>query len=66
MNTRQSVLRHENGLIAVDQGTFNRWIITYNPDDNRYYVHRPDENLTVEKTYKDLRNAKQFARAHSI
>jgi hypothetical protein len=54
--------RHPNGLIAVDQGQAHGFALSYNSDDKRFYVHELDENDTVLGTFKEFRNARQFAR----
>jgi hypothetical protein len=62
--------RHANGLIAVDQDGLNGWILTFNPDDDRLYIHAPDENLTVRTTYasdkRGLENARYWMRKHAV
>ena len=64
MNRRSCIRVHANGNIAVEQESVNGWDISYNPDDARFYVHRPDAEGTIEKTYNTLRNARQYARTH--
>jgi len=49
---------------AVDQGIFNGWQLSWNPDNGRYYVNHPD-GATIG-TWKDLRNARQYARTHDV
>ena len=35
--------RHDNGLIAVNQLPVNGWLISFNPDNDRFYIHRDTE-----------------------
>lgn len=58
--------RHPNGLIAVDQGQAHGFALSHNPDDGRFYVHELDENDTVLATFKEFRNARQFARTSRL
>lgn len=51
-----------DGSPAVDQGVCNGWPISYNPDDDRYYVHWPDEDQNTRARFKDFSNAVQFCR----
>lgn len=55
------IKRHENGLIAVDQGSVAGRQISFNPDDSMFYVHkhRSDEVLG---TFPRLAAAVRFAR----
>lgn len=46
---------------AIDQGVTNGYRITWNPDDGRFYVERDGVTVT---TYRDLRNARQYAKKH--
>lgn len=69
MRTGHILQTHENGLIAVEQLPCNGWVMTYNPDDGRFYVHAPDDNLTIMKTFggvKGLNNARHWAKTHNI
>lgn len=60
--------RLTNGWIDVDQEGLNGWVLTYNPDDDRLYIHAPDENMTVQTTYaaneRGLGNARYWMRKH--
>ena len=57
-----------DGRLAVMQPPVNGWDISYNPDDNRWYVARPHadypEELEFVPNYKARRNAIQFATRH--
>lgn len=51
----------------VEQGTVAGWLITYNPDDGRFYLHGTDEEKETgisERTYNRLDNAVYYARTH--
>lgn len=50
-----------NGEPAVDQGVLNGKILSWNPDDGRFYVNNGDEVLA---TFKDWRNAVYYAKKH--
>lgn len=55
----------EDGSIRVDQGVINGWYMSYNPDDNRFYVsEHPDS--TDAKVFRLWRNAMQYARKHTV
>ena len=68
MNIRYYRKRHANGLIAVDQGIVHNHPVSYNPDDGKFYIHEPGvtDGTGVLATFKDWRNAVQFARRRSI
>jgi hypothetical protein len=48
---------------AITQPPMNGWDISWNPDDNRWYVCGNDA-VTVA-TFKERRNAMQYARTHN-
>jgi hypothetical protein len=48
---------------AVRQPPLNGWDMSWNPDDGRWYVSEP-VNLITRATFRELRNAAQFARKH--
>jgi glutamate/tyrosine decarboxylase-like PLP-dependent enzyme len=58
------VLREPNGLVAVEQTPVNGWAISFNPDDDRFYVHNADGSTAA--TFTALRNARQYARGHTL
>ena len=60
--------RHPNGLICVNQGIVHGHPASYNPDDGKFYIHEPGstDGTGVLATFKDWRNAVQFARRRSI
>ncbi len=72
MVIRQAAIR--NRLIMagnepmIDQGIINGWNMSWNPDDNRYYVARivRGDELEFVANYNAWRNAVQYARTHSI
>ncbi len=49
---------------AINQPAVNGWAISWNPDDDRWYVERPDALGVAVATFKDRRNAIQYARTH--
>jgi hypothetical protein len=53
-----------DGRIAVTQRSYAGWEISWNPDDKMFYVHEPNENLTVRSIVRELRNARQYAATH--
>jgi hypothetical protein len=55
---------HENGLLAVDQGEIHGWPVSFNPDDDRFYVHEKNQDADTRATFKDYRNAVQYCRTH--
>ena len=46
----------------VDQGIVHGWQVSWNPDDDRFYVERADG--TAAATFKAFRNAVQYCRTH--
>jgi len=60
MRSTPKTLNMNNDEPCVDQGTLNGWHMSWNPDDGRYYV----EDATGARTFKDWRNAIQYARKH--
>ena len=63
--------RHRNywrnprtGEPYVQQPDENGWGISWNPDDGRWYVHRPDGDVVA--TFAERRNAVQYARSHTV
>jgi hypothetical protein len=48
---------------AVIQPSINGWTISWNPDDNRWYVQSGDD---VRATFRERRNAVQYARTHKV
>ncbi len=58
------ICRDGHKLLTVDQGITNGWAISFNPDDDMFYVHAPDENQTTVRVYNMLRNARQWAKHH--
>lgn len=47
---------------CIDQGIIGRWILTWNPDDKRFYVQHGEEKA---RTFKKWTNATYYARTHS-
>ena len=50
---------------AVLQPSANGWQISWNPDDGRWYVEHPNERGVAVATFKDRRNAIQYAKTNS-
>lgn len=48
----------------VRQNPLNGWLLSWNPDDNRYYVTHPETDDTVA-TFKDWDNTVYYARRHN-
>jgi hypothetical protein len=49
----------------VDQGYVNGWFMSYNPDDNRFYVSQ-HPNSDHARTFREWRNAVRYARTHTV
>ena len=49
---------------AVIQPSVNGWQMSWNPDDGRWYVE--DRNDVAVATFKDRRNAIQYAKKHKL
>lgn len=71
-NKHDLIQRTARGNIAVFQLPCNGWEISYNPDDDRWYVEyrtKPHNDLMVAATYagdrKGFHNARQYARTHT-
>ena len=56
------LMREVNGQPAIDQHIVNSWPITWNPDDEKFHVARKDG--TSVAVFKELRNARQYAKGH--
>ncbi len=57
--------RHANGLTAIYQLPIGDYDISYNPDDDRFYVTRRDDETTMGTFMANdhgLDNARQLAR----
>lgn len=63
MSQGHKVKRLPSGDVAVEQCRVNGLDITENPDDGRFYVCKPGEAVPLA-TFKDLRNAVQYAKKH--
>lgn len=50
---------------AVIQPPVNDWNISWNPDDDRWYVEHPITGESVSN-FKDRRNVMQYARNHDV
>lgn len=53
----------EDGSPLVDQHVINGWVVTWNPDDGRYYVDRRGE-AGDSRVFKEFRNAVYYAKTH--
>lgn len=60
------MIRMDGATPAIYQGKINGWMITWNPDDNRFYVERADHTpgATYAGNERGLQNARQFAKNH--
>jgi len=47
--------KHENGLIAVEQFAYKGLVLSFNPDDEKFYI-TTEANETLGK-FKEFRNA---------
>jgi hypothetical protein len=69
MLPRHPLLRHPNGRIQVDQGREGSLFLSFNPDDERFYVSRDESTAETIATFagnpKGWANAIQFARRKS-
>ena len=54
-----------DGDIAVDQDRINGWFMTFNPDDDRFYVSANDDGIATA-TFRHWRNATNYARTHKV
>jgi hypothetical protein len=55
--------REPNGEPKIDQGQLNGWFLTWNPDDDRFYVSPEDDGVAVA-TFARFTNATRYARTH--
>ena len=64
MTTAVKLKRHDNGLIAVDQHEFGFINVSYNPDDDRFYVStfEHDTLATFANNARGFANAVYYAR----
>ena len=55
------IRKNERGDITVDQHIIGKYIVTYNPDDERFYVNKLNDDGSIDwncvKTFKRYRNA---------
>lgn len=49
---------------AVSQPRVNGWNISWNPDDQRWYVCAADDGIAAA-TFRERRNAIQYAKKHT-
>ena len=61
-NPSHKLQRISNGEPDVDQGCINGYELSFNPDDNRFYVTDSDGGTVA--TFKEFRNAVQWSRNH--
>lgn len=57
---RHRLRRTPSGLIAVDQAQIGKYNVSFNPDDDRYYI--TDDKNETRGHYKHIRNALSLAR----
>jgi hypothetical protein len=61
---RYSIQREPDGSIAVHQGLVHGWEVSFNPDDDKFYIHSPlPDNPTVAKR-KDWDNVVLWCKDH--
>ena len=66
------VRKTANGEYAVDQGDMYGFSVSYNPDDDRFYLHGPDGQdgshviARYESKSRGWANLLQFARRKSM
>ena len=62
--TRYSVKRMPCGEPDIDQGLVHGFPVTFNPDDQRFYLHAPGttDGTNVLSTKREFRNIVQEAR----
>ena len=48
------------GEPLVDQGKINDWLVSWNPDDGRFYVEKDSK----VRTFKEWRNAVYYCKTH--
>lgn len=56
--------KNTHGEPLVDQGTEGRFYLSFNPDDERFYVCVNDDGTGTRATFKRFDNAVQWARRH--
>ena len=63
-NRWHRVRKDANGVPCVDQGEIHGFPVTYNPDDDRFYIHEPGttDGTNVIVARQDWRNIVQCAR----
>jgi len=50
------------GEIEIDQGRIYNWPVSWNPDDERFYIERADK--TARATFKRFSNLVQWCKKH--
>jgi hypothetical protein len=59
--TLRQGLRMNGAEPCVEQRTVNGYNISWNPDDERFYVYKGEDCVTH---YKDMRNAVSYCKNH--
>ena len=54
--------RDARGEPLVDQGILNGFSLSWNPDDDRYYIQRGEDTVAA---FRHWRNATTYARRHT-
>ena len=58
--------RLPDGQLDVDQPMVNGLEMSWNPDDDQWYVELPGTNGVGRAIFKERRNAMQWARGHRV
>jgi len=56
-NLHHRLNRTHDGEIHPDQGIINKFFLSFNPDDNRFYVCNDENGTNVRSTFKRFDNA---------
>lgn len=63
-NVGVQIQRHPNGVICIEQDSINGFDISYNPDDELWYVYDRDEYGDYRTRARFAGNTKGFTNAH--
>lgn len=61
-NAHHRLHKLRDGIVAIDQGMEKGFYLSYNPDDERYYVCENDDGVNPRASFKRFANAVQWAR----
>lgn len=62
MSVGWRVEKSREGIIGIDQGVYGRFIMSFNPDDEKFYVHTEPDGTGVLGMFKERRNANYYVR----